>query len=266
MTQQMHHTKVLTHEKQYASARYSLLLLVIFSAINIFSITFGNTYFLFSSYFSTLFTALGAEFYVATGAAIWLVIGIALSLLVLLPYFLLWLFSKDHPGCMVAALVLFAIDTLLVLIDFISLAITGDFSYLMDLLIHAVVLFALILGPKHGYALRRAKAELQSASVEAPTDPADAGTGLTRTITITREAAFAGSAARVTCCLDGAPVAELKNKETVTLTVSDAAHEITALLPAAAGGISVPAGSENRSYTFKVKMGFAAGQILFTEV
>ena len=266
MTQNLQHTKMLTHEKQYASARYSLLALVIFSAINIFSITFAGTYFLFSSYFSTLFTALGAEFYVATGAALWLVIGIALSLVVLLPYFLLWLFSKDHPGCMVASLVLFSIDTLLVLVDFISLATAGDLSYLMDLLIHAIVLFALIGGVKNGYSLRRAKAELQNTPAAAPAAPADAGTGLTRSITITRAASFAGCAARITCCVDGVAVAELKNKGTVTLTVSAGAHEITALLPAAAGGVSVPAGTENKHYSIKVKAGLTTGQIIFTEL
>ena len=147
-------------QAKYNRSRANLLLVMIFTAINLFSVSFGDTYFLFSATFPMLFPA-GAvgiaadtEFLASLGmtpesTSTIIIIGLVLGIIMTVPYLLCWIFSKKRPGWMVAALVFFSIDCLL-LIGLYELS-----SIIPDLLMHAWVMFYLITGVKHGFKLKK---------------------------------------------------------------------------------------------------------------
>ena len=78
-----------------------------------------------------------------------LIIPLILGILLTVPYLLCWIFSKNKPGWMVAALVFFAFDclALVMIYDLVSV--------IIDILFHAWVMFYLITGVKHGFALKK---------------------------------------------------------------------------------------------------------------
>lgn len=147
-------------QRKYNNCRANLLLVVLFTVINLFSVTFGDTYFLFSATLPMLFPATMAELaadteYMASmgllpeDGTILIIVGMVIGLIITVPYLLCWIFSKKRPGWMVAALVLFSIDCLLL----ITMYNLGD--VIIDLLIHAWVMFYLITGVMHGFKLKK---------------------------------------------------------------------------------------------------------------
>lgn len=85
-----------------------------------------------------------------------------IAVLLLVPYLLCWIFSKNHYGWMIAALVLFSLDTLWLLLNF-------DIGFLLDILFHGYVLFYLIMGVRNGVLSKRA-AQAASAATPTPSD------------------------------------------------------------------------------------------------
>ena len=67
-------------------------------------------------------------------------------------YFVCWLLSKKHYAWMIVALVLFSMDTLAMVALYV---LVGDFSGILDVLIHAWVMFYLITGVINGYKLKK---------------------------------------------------------------------------------------------------------------
>ena len=142
---------------KYNTARWNLLLVVAFTLVNIFILAFGGgTYFLFSASVPFLITTYGvilcgkmpAGFYEELGVSqdmllpqgamtVFVVIAVVITSL----YFVFWLFSKKKSGFMVAALVFFAIDSLVMLS---GMGISIDTA--IDILMHAWVLYYLISG------------------------------------------------------------------------------------------------------------------------
>ena len=146
-------------ERKYNSCRVELLVVVLFTVINLFTLTFGNSYFLFSATFPALFPAVMSEIaadteYLASmgmtpeDGTILIIVGLVIGLIMTVPYLLCWIFSKKRPGWMVAALVFFSIDCLLLILSL-------DLSMIADILIHAWVMFYLITGVKHGFKLKK---------------------------------------------------------------------------------------------------------------
>ena len=147
-----------TLENKYKSSSHNILLVVIFSAINIILlISNSDTYFLFSAYIPYVLADLGMlltgrypeDYYVAldlVGAEffgsgfLWTMVGIAAVILGL--YLLSWLFArKNRVGWMVFALVFFALDTAFLLWD---AGISMDF--IVDYLFHGWVIVSLSMG------------------------------------------------------------------------------------------------------------------------
>ena len=145
------------YELQYKTSRMNLLLVVIFTAINLLLlIANADTYFLFSAFIPYFITTLGmlmcgrfpAEFYTDelegmvflddSFFVVLLVIALALTLL----YLLAWFKSrKQRVGWLIFALVFFSIDTLgMLLLNGIS------FDSIFDILFHAWVIYYLALG------------------------------------------------------------------------------------------------------------------------
>ena len=112
--------------RQVANGRYSLLLIVILTVVNlIMTILDTNTYFLFSASvpYYLVFVGMGIENGFVDGA--WNVkgtltyTGLVIALVIVAVYLLCWLLSKKRAGWLTAALVLFIIDTVaLVVIAF----------------------------------------------------------------------------------------------------------------------------------------------------
>ncbi len=110
--------------RQVASRRYSLLLIVILTVVNlIMTILDTNTYFLFSAsvpyylvFVGMARTVCGRRLECQGNAHLH---GLVIALVIVAVYLLCWLLSKKRAGWLTAALVLFIIDTVaLVVITF----------------------------------------------------------------------------------------------------------------------------------------------------
>lgn len=145
-------------QMKYNRSRANLLLVIICTVVNLFTVTFSNTYFLFSATIPMLFPYTMAalvedpEFMAEVGitaeASTPLIItGLVIGLILVLPYLLCWIFSKKRVGWMIASLVFFSIDCLFLLLTF-------DTSIIIDLLIHAWVMFYLVTGVINGKKLK----------------------------------------------------------------------------------------------------------------
>lgn len=136
-------------EMQVKNGRGSLLLLVVFSVVNLVMLLLrAGSYFLFSAsvpYYLTWFgrcmdngTPDGSG--PITGE--FTIVGIIVSVVILGLFFLAWLLSKKHRGWLTVSLVMFIADTVaLVLISFLLLE--SPVGNLMDLLIHLLVAWQL---------------------------------------------------------------------------------------------------------------------------
>lgn len=136
-------------QAQYNNARRNLLVMILLTLVNLVLPAVGSgTMLLFSATVPYLAVAFGVAF----EDPVLLAIAVIIAAVILIVYFLCWLFSKKHFGWMIAALVFFALDTLS-LVGFYLLA--GDFSGILDLIIHILVLYRLIVGVRSGAQLRK---------------------------------------------------------------------------------------------------------------
>lgn len=144
------------NENKYNSARANLVLVIAFTLINIILlVTNSNRYFLFSAYIPYFVMDLGmflcgkypAEYYgnEFSGMAF---LGnsvfagfIAVALLCVVIYLLCWIFSKKKAGWLIAALVMFVLDSLAM---FLIGGISAD--SIMDVVFHAWVIWSLASG------------------------------------------------------------------------------------------------------------------------
>ena len=143
---------------KYDRARANLLLVLIVTVVNLFTVTFAQFYFYFSARIPMLFPtevalALADESFLPSMgyppefATVFIIVGLVIGLILTVPYLLCWIFSKKHVGWLVAALAMFSVDCLLLLVLF-------DVSLIMDLLFHACVMFYLITGVINGFKLK----------------------------------------------------------------------------------------------------------------
>lgn len=135
--------------KQIASGRHSLLLILIFTLVNLVQLLLdSNSYFLFSAsvpYYLTAFCkgmdmGLGVD-----GIGTFTIIALVVSLVILGIYLLCWLLSKKRMGWLVAAMVLFILDTVCLIAVAALMGFLGD--SVLDLVFHvwAVVSMAMAI-------------------------------------------------------------------------------------------------------------------------
>lgn len=162
-------------QNRYSSARANLLLVLVFTVINmILAVAEADLYFLFSAtvpYYITIFGQLIAFFpefgMLGTSA---LITALAIAAVLLLPYLLCWIFSKKNMGWMIGALVYFAVDTLALLAIVLWVF---DTSLILDIFFHIWVLYYLILGVKTGYDLKKMPEETEAPTLLNEEPPAD---------------------------------------------------------------------------------------------
>ena len=128
--------------RQVANGRYSLLLIVILTVVNlIMTILDTNTYFLFSASvpYYLVFVGMGIENGFVDGA--WNVkgtltyTGLVIALVIVAVYLLCWLLSKKRAGWLTVALVLFIVDTVALVVITFALY-DSPMGKLVDFLLH----------------------------------------------------------------------------------------------------------------------------------
>lgn len=135
-------------QQKYKTARNNLLLMLILTVINIILYVVGSdTMMLFSATVPYFGIIIGN----VSGSQVFLTFCICIAAAILITYLLCWILSKDHYGWMIAALVLFIIDTLAMIGMYLGI---GEFSGILDLVIHAWVLYYLIIGVRYGKQLK----------------------------------------------------------------------------------------------------------------
>lgn len=148
----------MAEQNKFYIARANLLVVFIISVLNTLLTVIGSDmYLLFSAWIPLLLSALGKECAAEPQLAFLFPILAVASLILLLPYLFCWIFSKKQVGWMVAALVYFSIDTLLLL--FLCISSGTVVNSLLDLFFHAWVLYYLILGVRSGFKLKKLPAD-----------------------------------------------------------------------------------------------------------
>ena len=131
--------------KMIAGGRASLLLIVVLTVVNIVLLLIeADRYFVFSAsipYYLTAF-AMGMDSVFSSGIGTYTIIAIVISVIVVGIYLLCWALGEKKPGWLTAALVLFSLDTVGLLV--ITFALVDDpILNLMDIIIHALVVYEL---------------------------------------------------------------------------------------------------------------------------
>ncbi len=128
------------------NGRHSLLLVIIFTVINlVLLLTGGNTYFLFSAavpYYLTAF-GMGMDLGMDTvGIGTYTITALVIGAVILAVYFVCWLLAKKKVAWYIVAVVLFVLDILCLLGICLSLDLLSD--SIMDVVFHAWVIVELI--------------------------------------------------------------------------------------------------------------------------
>lgn len=136
-------------QQKYNNARSNLILMIAFTFINVVLLAVGSDVMM-------LFSATVPYFAVGIGVisenSVILMIGILIALVILSIYLLCWILSKKNYGWMIAALVLFVLDSICMCALYL---LTQDFSGILDVAIHIWVLYYLIIGVKYGAQLKK---------------------------------------------------------------------------------------------------------------
>ena len=157
-------------EERYNKSRHNLLLVLIFTAINIvLLVTNANSYFLFSAYVPYMLVDLGmdlcgmypAEYYGAEYSEYvflnpsFFAICLGIALVILAMYLLSWIFSKKaRVGWLIFSVVFFAIDFIILL-----LIVEIDSSIMMDVVFHIWVIVSLMMGIISHFKLKKLPVE-----------------------------------------------------------------------------------------------------------
>ena len=149
---------------RYNSARVNLLLMLILTAVNIVLLFVNSGYMLL---FSATVPYLIVAFSGMSNMIEVIVVSVCIAAIIVLVYFLCWIFSKKSYGWMIAALVLFSIDTVVLVAFYVFV---GEFSGILDFVIHALVLYYLIIGTVSGVKLSRLPEEEETVEEEAVTE------------------------------------------------------------------------------------------------
>ncbi|MBQ8432915.1 MAG: hypothetical protein IJX28_08540 [Clostridia bacterium] len=260
----------LKNDAKYKQGRYALLLIAIFSIVNLFSVVLTETYYLFSSYITQFLAILGYTLYVETGAIVWVIVFGLLGLISVVPYLVCYFLSKKKVGWMIASLVLFSLDSLIFCVLELPYF---DVSMLLDVVIRVWALVSLALGVKYGVALKDAPESEEPTllntdeTAEAADDGQDELSFVERRITLTRAKSFVGCAIALSCIVDGKVVETIKNGETKTIRINGKACEFVVMSPNgdASEIMQIPAGYESRAYTVRCKTGMTSFRVILEE-
>ena len=250
---------------KYLNARLALLIVVITSLVTIVTVILNQTYFLFSAYITQLLMIVGYELTAESGDSLYLIVTVVLSVISVIPLLLCYIFSKKKVGWMIAALVIYGLDSLLFWGDFIAMLMYGEFSAIIDCIFRIYVIVMLVLAVKYGRQMAKEAAEAQSSAPAAETSEEYADTFCTqRALTVTRKKAFTGAAVAVVVFENGKEICRLKNGKTATVYVTGNEFELSAATTNSfvQGSAKVPAGETSLNYVISLKMGMLANSFV----
>lgn len=155
-------------ESRYKSARWDLLIVIIFTVLNIVMLFGGSeSMMLFSASIPYYAVAIAYFANLTYGGLEWFVTGsLILAFIILAVYLLCWFFSKKRYGWLIAALVLFCLDTVGTVVLYMDSLASG----IMDFVIHGIVIWYLAMGIKAGKQLKTMPAEVVDAEGGVVTD------------------------------------------------------------------------------------------------
>ena len=131
-------------QKRVNTAKHTIILVAALTIVNTILIAVNaDMVFTFSAYVPQLVTFIFADMALEMQADSYLYIGIAIAILMALLYLALWFGAKKKAGLLIVALVLFGIDSAVLLYDLVSYF---DSSFIIDVVFHAWVIYDLILG------------------------------------------------------------------------------------------------------------------------
>lgn len=213
-------------EQKYASSRYDLLIIVIFSVVNMIALLTGGVYFLFSAHVPTILIAIGSAMVEEGAENSVMIVCIVVAAILILPYLLCWLFSKKRPGWMIAALVLFSLDTAVLLIDFL---IYFDISLIFDIIIHGLAIWYLARGVKAGLALKNMPSEEEELAAEeaAAGDEAENEVPLVETVAIRPVKEYGKTKVLIEAEYNGHKISYQKYKKHEELVIDDMVYDET---------------------------------------
>lgn len=166
---------------RYKSARADLLLVIIFTVINIVMLFSGSeSMMLFSATVPYVAVLVGYLANIEAGGALdWFVTGsLIFAFVILAMYLVCWFFSKKRYGWLLAALVLFSLDTVATVFLYLDNLGAG----VMDFLIHGIVIWYLAMGVKAGKQMKNMPQDMleaeSEAAAEAPRIPLENSTPL----------------------------------------------------------------------------------------
>ena len=153
--------------RKYASARSNLMLMLVFTVVNIVLLVANADIMLL---FSATVPYVAAGLAAVDESGFLLIPCLAVAALSLAGYLICWIFSKKHFGWMIAALVMFILDSLCM----VGLYVLGGniAEGILDVVIHIWVLYYLIIGVRYGAKLRKLPEEEEIAP-ELPEQPID---------------------------------------------------------------------------------------------
>jgi hypothetical protein len=144
----------------FEKSRNNLLLVIAFTVINLVLIYFeANVNFLFSATIPQFVFNVAKLVAENTDMNIILIIGLVIAFLTVLAYFIFWLLARRARVLILAALIFFCIDSLLL----IYLVFNNDefnFSVLMEIAFHVWILYYLFTGVKAWSKLRGVSTEV----------------------------------------------------------------------------------------------------------
>lgn len=148
-------------QQKYKAARSNLLLTIILTVLNVVMLLLGSENMLLFSISVPFYAVVFG--YLMEGTAM-LVTGIVIAAIMLAVYLVCWIFSKKRTGWLIAALVLFIVDTLVMGAMYL---LAGEGSGIMDVLIHIWVLYYLISGVRSAGKLKNMPPEEEPVVVAA---------------------------------------------------------------------------------------------------
>lgn len=171
------------YTRNVANGRSSLLAVIIATLVSMVTLALADTYFVFSAYLPFSFfvegwygwqiangtyydmSSLAAEdiaYYTELGS-FGLIVGIVVALICILGYFLCWALSKKHPSALVIGTVFFALDCVLLLLNTV---LSGEVSMIIDILLHAYIMYTLVVGASAAFKLKKLPAPIEGEAVE----------------------------------------------------------------------------------------------------
>jgi len=149
----------------FERSRNNLLSVIIFTVINLILIYFdAGVNFLFSATLPQFIFEIGKTLDSEMESGVFIILGLIIAFIIIITYFIFWILSKRVRVLILAALIFFSIDSLLLLYLVLNMEI--NFSVLLEIAFHIWILYYLINGVKSWNKLRGVNIEVFNAILQ----------------------------------------------------------------------------------------------------